>query len=224
MATPAEQAATDLALLRTFGVRPTVDEPEIALEGCAPDDDEPVAGTAQPVAFHVLARDGGAIPGATVTLLDDHGRESANTRTTRDGRGVLTARHPGGYLLVIAADGYQPGAITIAVTDGPVDAEIPLTRSASLAGTVGDQDGGPVVGAQLALVQHGELVDTTQSGPDGAYRFRDLSSGEYGLSVSAHECEPAALMVEIADEANLRQDVELMPAGLPSDDVMIGPR
>ena len=223
MATPAEQAATDLALLRTFGVRPTVDEPEIALEGCAPDD-EPVAGTAQPVAFHVLARDGSGIPGAKATLLDDHGQETANTRTTRNGHGVLTARHLGGYMLVIAADGYQPGAITIAVTDGPVDAEIPLTRSASLAGTVGGEDGGPVVGAQLALVQHGELVDTTQSGPDGAYRFRDLSSGEYGLSVSAHECEPAALVVEIADEANLRQDVELVPAGLPSDDVMIGPR
>jgi hypothetical protein len=81
MPTPAEQAATDLALLRTYGVRPTVDEPEIALEGCAPDDDEPVAGTAQPVAFHVLARDGGGIPGATVALLDDHGRETANSRT-----------------------------------------------------------------------------------------------------------------------------------------------
>ena len=197
MATPAEQAAADLALLRTFGVRPTVDEPEIALEGCAPDD-EPVAGTAQPVAFHVLARDGSGIPGAKATLLDDHGQETANTRTTRNGHGVLTARHPGGYMLVIAADGYQPGAITIAVTDGPVDAEIPLTRSASLAGTVGGEDG-PVVGAQLALVQHGELVDTAKSGPDGAYRFRDLSSGEYGLSVSAHECEPAALVVEIAE-------------------------
>jgi hypothetical protein len=224
MATPAEQAAADLALLRTFGVRPpTPDEPEIAFEGCTRDDDEPLAGTAQPVVFHVLTRDGNGIPGATVTLLDDHGRETANTRTTHDGRGVLTARHTGGYMLVITADGYQPGAITVAVIDGPVDAEIPLTRSASLAGTVGGEDG-PVVGAQLALVQDGEIVDTTQSGPDGTYRFRDLSSGEYGLSVSAHECEPAALVVEIGDEADLRHDVELAPAGLPSDDVMIGSR
>jgi Carboxypeptidase regulatory-like domain len=223
-ATPAEQAAADLALLRTFGVaRPTPDEPEVALEGCAADDDVPVVGTAQPVTLRVPARDGRGIPGATVTLLDDHGRETASTRTNRDGHAVLNARHAGGYMVVAAADGYQPGAITIAVTDEPVDAEIPLTRSASLAGTVGGEDG-PIVGAQLALVQDGEIVDTTQSTADGGYRFRDLAAGEYGLSVTAHECEPAALVLTLADEADLHQDVELVPAGLPADDVMIGRR
>jgi hypothetical protein len=134
---------------------------------------------------------------------------------------VLTARHPGGYILVITADGYQPGAITVAVADGPVDAEIPLTRSASLAGTVGGEDG-PVVGAQLALMQDGAIVDTAKSGPDGTYRFRDLSLGEYGLSVSAHEREPAALVVEIADEADLWQDV-VLPSGISSADVIVGP-
>ncbi len=223
-ATAAEQAAADLALLRTFGVaRPAADEPDVALEGCATDDDEPAAGTAQPVAFRVLARNGRGISGATVTLLDDHGRETASIHTDPDGHGVLTARHPGGYLLVVAADGYQPGAITVAVTDEPVDAEIPLTRSASITGLVGGEDG-PIVGAQLALIQDGEIVDTAQSAADGTYRFRDLAAGGYGLSVTAHECEPAALVLELADEADLRQDVELAPAGLPSDDVMIGPR
>ncbi len=220
-ATAAEQAAADLALLRTFGVRPAAEEPEVELEGCAADDDEPVAGTAQPVAFRVLGRDGHGIAGATVTLLDDHGRETASTRTDPDGHGVLTARHPGGYLLVVAAEGHQPGAITVAVTDEPVDAEIPLTRSASVAGTVAGEDG-PIVGATLALVQDGEIVATAQSTVDGTYRFADLAAGEYGLSVTAHECESAALVLELADEADLRQDVELDPAGLPADDVMIG--
>ena len=223
-ATAAEQAAADLALLRTFGIsRPTADEPEVELEGCAAEDDEPLVGTAQPVALRVLARDGRGIRGATVTLLDDHGRETASTRTNHEGHAVLTARHAGGYMLVTAADGYQPGAITVAVTDEPVDAEIPLTRSASITGTVDGEDG-PVVGAHLALVQDGEIVDTTQSGADGTYRFRDLAAGEYGLSVTAHECEPAALVLRLADETDLRQDVDLVPAGLPSEDVMIGPR
>ena len=227
-ATAAEQAAANLALLRTFGIAGpdrtnAADEPEVELEGCATDDDEPVAGRAQPIAFRVLARDGRGIAAATVTLLDDHGRETASTRTDPDGHGVLTARHPGGYMLVMAADGYQPGAITVAVTDGPVDAEIPLARSASITGTVGGEDG-PIAGAQLALVQDGEIVDTTHSSADGTYRFPDLAAGEYGLSISAHECETAALVLELADEAELRQDVDLVPAGLPSDDVMIGPR
>jgi hypothetical protein len=105
----------------------------------------------------VLARDGNGIPGATVTLLNDHGRETANTCTTSDGHGVLTVRPTGGYMLV------------------------------------------------------------------ATYRFRDLSLGDYGLSVSAHEREPAALVVEIADEANLCQDV-VLHSGLSSADVMVGPR
>jgi hypothetical protein len=225
-ATPAEQAAADLALLRTFGVpsrNGTAGEPEVELEGCTPADDEPVAGEAQPIAFRVLARHGRGIDGATVTLLDDHGRETASTRTRSDGSGVLTARHPGGYLLVAAADGYQPGAITVAVTAAPVDAEIPLTRSASITGTVGGEDG-PIVGAQLALVQDGEIVDTAESAADGAYRFADLAAGEYGLSVTAYDCVAAAFVLALADEVDLRQDVELVPTGLPADDVMTAPR
>ena len=224
-ATPAEQEAADLALLRTFGVahRNGADEPDVALEGCAPDDDAPPAGNAQPISVRVLGRDGQGIRGATVTLLDDHGRETANTRTNADGHCVLTARHPGGYMLVTAADGFQPGAITVAVTDEPVDAELPLTRSATISGTGGGEDG-PLAGARLALVQDGEIVDATESAADGTYRFADLAAGEYGLSVTAHECEAVAFVLELADEADLRQDVELGPAGLPSDDVVTAPR
>ena len=88
---------------------------------------------------------------------------------------------------------------------------------------MGGEDG-PIVGAQLALVQDGEIVDTTESAADGTYRFADLAAGEYGLSVTAHECEAAAFVLELADEADLRQDVDLVPAGLPSDDVMTAPR
>ena len=69
-------------------------------------------------------------------------------------------------------------------------------------------------------MQDGEIVDTAVSAADGAYRFADLAAGEYGLSVTVHECEPAAFVVKLADEADLRQDVELVPAGLPSDDVI----
>ncbi len=146
----------------------------------------------------MVDRDGRGVPAASVTLLDDHGRESAGTAADADGRGTVTARHPGGYMLVTSATDYQPGAITIAVADGPVEVEIPLTRSATVAGTVCGEDG-PVVGAQLALVQDGEIVDTAESAADGAYRFADLAGGEYGLSVSAPECEPAAVVLHLSE-------------------------
>jgi hypothetical protein len=228
--TAAEQAAADLALLRTFGVAgpgrtAAADDTEVELEGCSPDDAEPCGGTAQPVAFRVVDRDGRGLAGASVTLLDDHGREISGTAADENGAGRLTARRPGGYMLVTAADGYQPGAATIAVADAPVDTEIPLTRSASIAGSVCGEDG-PIVGARLVLVQDGEIVDTADSGVDGAYMFADLAAGEYGLSVTASECEPAALVLRLADETDLRHDVDLDPVGLPAGDatgdVMIG--
>jgi hypothetical protein len=228
--TAAEQAAADLALLRTFGVAgpghtAAADDTEIELEGCGTEDAEPSAGAAQPVSFRVVGRDGRGLAGASVTLLDDHGREIAGTVADDQGAGALTARRPGGYMLVTAAAGYQPGAVAIAVSDAAVDTEIPLTRSASIAGSVGGEDG-PIVGAQLVLVQDGEIVETAESGADGAYRFADLAAGEYGLSVSASECEPAAVVLRLVDEVDLRHDVDLDPAGLPTgsanDDVMIG--
>jgi hypothetical protein len=228
--TAAEQAAADLALLRTFGVAgpghtAAADDTEIELEGCGTDDAEPSAGAAQPVSFRVVGRDGRGLAGASVTLLDDHGREIAGTVADNHGAGTLTARRPGGYMLVTAAAGYQPGAVAIAVSDAAVDTEIPLTRSASIAGSVGGEDG-PIVGAQLVLVQDGEIVETAESGADGAYRFADLAAGEYGLSVNASEWEPAAVVLRLVDEVNLRHDVDLDPAGLPTgganDDVMIG--
>ncbi len=219
--TAAEQAAADLALLRTFGVAgpgrtAVIEDTEVELEGCVSDAYEPGAGLAQPIAFRVVGRDGKGVVGASVTLLDDHGRETGGTVADDDGAGTLVACRPGGYMLVTAADGYQPGALTIAVTDGPVDAEIPLTRSATIAGTVSSEDG-PVFGARLVLVQDGEIVDTAQSAEDGAYRFADVAAGEYGVSVTAPECEPTAAVLRVCDEADLCHDVDLDPAGLPAD-------
>ncbi len=225
----AEQAAADLALLRTFGcVMPGTaeDEPStVALEGvcCAAATAETRDGDAQPVAFRVVGRDGAGVPGAGVTLLDDRGREAAGSVADAGGGGTVLAPRPGSYVLVSSAAGHQPGAVAITVAGEPVSADLLLARSASLSGTVHGEDG-PVVGARLTLVQDGEIVDTAQSGPGGGYRMADLAAGEYGLSVTASECEPAAVLVDVPDETDARHDVELDPAGLkrPADDMMIG--
>jgi hypothetical protein len=63
----------------------------------------------------VLARDGNGIPGATVTLLNDHGRETANTCTTSDGHGVLTVRVKRGRELPGAVADEEPGSTFVKV-------------------------------------------------------------------------------------------------------------
>jgi Carboxypeptidase regulatory-like domain len=204
-----EHAAADQALQRTFGVGDRA--------ACPPAPPAPAAtqaGPSQPVAVHVVGRDGAPLAGATVTLHDDQGRETASATTGPDGRGALTAPRPGGYVLVTAAPGHQPAAAALTVTDEPVAAPVQLTRAASLAGTVSGE-GGPQVGARVVLAQDGELVAATETDAEGGYRIGDLAPGPYALSVTAPECEPAAVAVHVADAQDARADVELAPAGLP---------
>jgi hypothetical protein len=232
--TAAEQAAADLALRRTFGGAPAASHVD---DGCAPMclsvaavaavAAAPVAGAAQAVVFRVIGRDGDGIDGAGVTLLDDHGCETTAAVADAKGRGEVRAPRPGGYVLVSSAPGHQPGVAAVTVGGEPVEVEVLLTRSASVAGTVYGEDG-PIVGARLTLVQDGEIVDTADTGADGEYRISDLAAGDYGLSVGAHDCEPVALLLTVPDGTDLRHDVELVPAGLPAaataadHDVMIG--
>jgi hypothetical protein len=215
----AEQAAADLALLRTFGSADLGSRPErapvVALESCARRGSEPLEGAAQPVRFRAVRRDGTAIPDAAVALLDDRGRESSAGRSDVAGTGELRAPHPGGYVLVATAPDHQPGAVALTVGDAPVVADVLLVRSASLVGRVTGEDG-PITGARITLVQDGEVVDSTDSGEGGGYAVTDMAAGEYALSVAAAGCEPHVALVVVPDEAELVLDVELQPAGVPA--------
>lgn len=231
--TAAEQAAADLALLRTFGFGetgdPSEDEPLVALAAVEePRPEDTIDGAAQPVRVQVVGRDGKGIGDAAIALLDDRGRETATGVADATGCGTLRAPHPGSYVIVSTAPDHQPGAVAITVDAQPSDAEILLARSAALTGTIYGEDG-PIAGAALTLVQDGEIVDSVASGPDGVYRISDLAAGEYGLSVTAEDCEPVAVLIDVPDETELQHDVDLEPAGIPSgpltdgaDDLVIG--
>ncbi|WP_433291787.1 carboxypeptidase regulatory-like domain-containing protein [Pseudonocardia sp. CA-142604] len=222
----AEQAAADLALLRTFGyadpsLRPD-SAPVVSLMSQQDPSPEPVPGAEQPVRFRAMRRGGVPAEGVAVMLLDDKGRTVAEDKAGPDGRGEVLAPAPGGYVLVCTARGHQPGAAAITVADAPIEAEVLLVRSASLYGSVHGEDG-PIAGARVTLVQDGEVVDSADTDEDGSYRIGDIAAGEYGLSVVAAGCEPIAVLIEVPDEADLRHDVELEPAGVqaaysPDDD------
>jgi hypothetical protein len=161
-------------------------------------------------------------------LLDGQGREASVAIADPTGHGELRAPRPGGYVLVSTAAGHQPAAVAISVGDGPAQAEILLNPSASVSGLVRGRDGS-IAGARLTLVQEGEVVDIAESDAAGTFRISDLAAGAYGLSVTAVGCEPAAVLLDIADGADVRTDVELDRTGLPdrapvNGHVMIGHR
>jgi hypothetical protein len=220
----AEQAAADLALLRTFGfadpgLRPD-SAPVIAME--RPGEQEPAAagGDAHPVRYRVVRRDGSVVGGATVTLLDDRGGDVAAGAADAEGRGELVAPSPGGYVLVSTAPGHQPGAVAISVSAAMSETDVLIARSASVSGSVRGEDG-PIAGARVTLVQDGEAVDAVDSGTDGTYRIVDIGAGAYGLSVAAAGCEPVATLLEVAEEADVRHDVELKPASPVADSDLV---
>jgi hypothetical protein len=150
------------------------------------------------------------VDGAAVTLLDDRGNEVVATRTGPGGRGEVVAPTEGSYVLVSTAPGHQPGAAAITVAADPVEVEVLLTRSASVSGVVRDEDG-PVADARVTLVQDGEIVESADTDESGAYRIDDIGAGEYELSVVAAGHARTVIVLEVADEADLRHDVELGP-------------
>uniref|UniRef100_UPI001BDC75FB carboxypeptidase-like regulatory domain-containing protein n=1 Tax=Pseudonocardia lacus TaxID=2835865 RepID=UPI001BDC75FB len=212
----AEQAAADLALLRTFGYADPGLRPETVpvVSLASPHDPEPepeVAGAAQPVRFRVAGHGGAAVGGAAVTLLDDRGRRVASGRAGDDGTGSLDAPRPGAYMLVASAPAHQSVAVAVTVVDGPATAVVALARSASVSGGVYGEDG-PIAGARVTLVQDSEIVDAVDSAADGGFRLDDVPAGEYGLSVAAAGCEPFATLLVVPEETAVRRDVELRSA------------
>lgn len=220
----AEQAAADLALLRTFGfadpgLRPD-SAPVVAMEGPEEPETPVEAGDAQPVRYRVIRRDGSVVGGATVTLLDDRGGDVAAGAADAEGRGEVLAPTPGGYVLVSTAAGHQPGAVAITVAGSATETDVLIARSASVSGAVHGEDG-PIAGARVTLVQDGEAVDAVDTGADGTYRIGDIGAGGYGLSVAASGCAPVATLLDVAEEADVRHDVELEPASPVADSDMV---
>jgi hypothetical protein len=200
---PAEHAAVDLALHRTFGP-----EPRAAV---APPPAPPTVtptGPLLPVRVRVHSREGEPVE-AAATLFDQQGREVAGTSSGADGRCELPAR-PGGYLLVASAPGHQPTALALTVKDPAVDVEVPLLRSAAVVGTVRVADE-PVPGARVSLLQDGEVIDAVESCVAGRYRFTGLAAGRYAIAVAAPGFARVVARVRVAAEAEVRHDVVLEP-------------
>nr|WP_229698747.1 MFS transporter [Wenjunlia tyrosinilytica] len=163
-----------------------------------------------PVCGGVHHADGSAIARAALTLIDVSGRQIGRGATGEDGRYALSTPGPGSYVLIAAAGGYRPQAVTVTVADRPVDVDVLLGGAGRLAGTVRTPDGAPVPDATITLTDvRGEVVATARGGYDGGYVLKELIAGEYTLAASARTYRPAALPVSLQASRETRQDIEL---------------
>jgi EmrB/QacA subfamily drug resistance transporter len=163
-----------------------------------------------PVCGTVQHADGTVVPRAALTLIDIGGQQIGRGASGEDGRYALSTPGTGSYVLIAAAGGHQPQAVSVTVGERPVELDVVLGGAGRLAGTVCTADGSPVRDATVTLTNvHGEVVATTRSAREGGYVITELVAGEYTLAASAPAFRPAALPVSVQASRETRQDIEL---------------
>ncbi|MFD0337734.1 MFS transporter [Streptomyces sp. NPDC127117] len=163
-----------------------------------------------PVCGSVQHPDGTKVPRAALTLIDVQGQQVGRGASGDDGRYALSVPGAGSYVLIAAAGGHQPQAVSVTVGERPVELDVVLGGAGRLAGTVVTADGIPVRDAAVTLTDvRGEVVSSTRSGREGGYVISELVAGEYTLAASAPAFRPAALPVSVQAARETRQDIEL---------------
>jgi uncharacterized surface anchored protein len=153
------------------------------------------------------------VPRASLTLIDLAGHQAGRALSREDGRYTLAAPGPGSYVVIAAAEGHQPQAISIVVGDTPLTCDVALTGTAGLVGTVHAAGGGAVADATVVVTDaRGDVVASTVTGPDGRFAVQNLAKGAFTVAVSGQGHRPVALPVEVAAQDTTRCDVELVPA------------
>ncbi|MEW1719942.1 MFS transporter [Streptomyces sp. NPDC093109] len=158
----------------------------------------------------VQHHDGTVVPRAALTLIDVQGRQIGRGASGGDGRYALSVPGTGSYVMIAAAGGHQPQAVTVTVGERPVELDVVLGGAGRLAGAVRTADGTPVRDAAVTLTDvRGDVVASTRSGREGSYVISELVAGEYTLAASAPAFRPAALPVSVQASRETRQDIEL---------------
>ncbi|MFJ9467401.1 MFS transporter [Streptomyces caniferus] len=203
-AVPPARSTTDTATVNSHEKQPTYPRTHGYTTG------QPPVAAGVPVCGTVQHHDGSIVPRAALTLIDVAGRQVGRGATGDDGRYALSTPGAGSYVLIAAAGGHQPQAVSVTVGERPVELDVVLGGAGRLAGTVTTADGTPVRDAMVTLTDvRGEVVATTRSGREGGYVIGELVAGEYTLASSAPAFRPAALPVTVQASRETRQDIEL---------------
>ncbi|MBM7439873.1 MFS transporter [Streptomyces sp. HB132] len=189
---------------------PAAEHSTIPMARTDPGPQQPAPPSGTPVRGCVQHPDGTAVGRAALTLIDGQGRQVGRGASGGDGRYALSAPGAGSYVLIAAAGGHQPQAVSVTVGERPVELDVVLGGAGRLAGAVLTPDGAPVHDAAVTLTDvRGEVVASTRTGREGAYVISELVAGEYTLAASAPAFRPAALPVSVQAARETRQDIEL---------------
>lgn len=177
--------------------------------GERPVDLDVVLGGAGRLAGTVRTSDGVPVAGATVTLTDVHGEVVATVRGGREGTYVVTELPAGEYTLAVSAPAFRPAALPVGVRAAcETLQDVELVGGTVLKGTVRAGGGRPVEDARVSLLDTaGNVVGTLTTGRDGAFRFADLSSGEYTLIAAGYA--PVATVLKVAAGGRTERDLHL---------------
>ncbi|MFD4571496.1 MFS transporter [Streptomyces sp. NPDC058417] len=182
-------------------------------------DPAPAGGTTAPapgvpVRGFVRGAESAPVPRAAVTLISLAGRQLGRSVAQADGSYAVDAPGSGSYVLIAAADGFQPQASTVVVNGEPVAYDVLLSGTSGLAGTVrAAATGQPVPDAMVIVTDvRGDLLATGTTGAQGEFGFTELVPGTVTVAVNAAGFRPRALPVEVGT-AGVSQVEAVLDAG-----------
>ncbi|MEU1301794.1 MFS transporter [Streptomyces shenzhenensis] len=176
-----------------------------------PAPEQPPAASGIPVHGFVRGAESAPVPRAAVTLISLSGRQLGRSVTQADGSYTLDAPGTGSYVLIAAADGFQPQASTVVVHEDPVSYDVLLSGTSGLSGVVRAAGSAlPVKDAMVIVTDvRGDLLATGSTGEQGQFTFGELVPGAVTVAVNAAGFRPRALPVEIGASGVTRIEVDL---------------
>jgi hypothetical protein len=156
---------------------------------------------------------GHPVSGVTLTLIDQQGHQVSRATGRGDGSYHIDVPAPGSHVLIVAASGYGPVAVTVNAGSGPQRQDVTLLGSGELSGVIHRADREePLAGATVTLTDlRGEVVAATVTTADGAYVCRGLVTGRYTLVADAEHMRPTAITLTVPESGQLHYDIDMTP-------------
>ncbi|MEE1837489.1 MFS transporter [Streptomyces sp. SP17KL33] len=164
-----------------------------------------------PVRGQVRGAEGVPVPRAAVTLISLGGRQLGRSVAGPDGAYAVDAPAAGSYVLIAAADGFQPQASTVVVHDEPVAYDILLSGTSGLSGVVRTAGAGQGVQDAMVVVTdvRGDVLASGVTSEQGEFGFGELVPGAVTVAVNAAGFRPRALPVEVGGTGVTRIEIDL---------------